>query len=360
MRVDPCLHDVGRRLQRARIQTFERLRHPPRRPRAPRSNRASASRSNRSMRRHCCASSAARRDRRAFSACRRQISASTLCVKRMEGQGSRSRQIDDRREEVADDRVEGPLVEHPFQLVPEGGRSVLRHRIRDTVDHVPRGVEIESRGAFGRVGAGNRPQVGADGAHPLALVGGLRGVGERQVGDLVARGEVPHHVPRAKLAALVERQQQPGVQPENIHPSTRLGGRLQRGLRHRGRGRHVRQRLDAAPIDERAIPQLEVDQAPDARRRRPPGPRCAAISRSTRGRVDDAALAAARIEQHVTRDIVPRAAHPHAERHGKAHLRPRRGSPGSMPFIASRSIHLVVPPRSFMSRGSAAANSTSL
>ena len=50
----------------------------------------------------------------------------------------------------------------------------------------------------------------------------------------------------------------------------------------------------------------------------------AAISRSTADRLDDAALTAARVEQHVARDGAPLAAHPDPERHRESHLLPRQ------------------------------------
>ena len=142
-----------RRAQRAGIEPRERVAvgvgHGEHAVEARRASRAS----KRSIRRHCCADRAARRPGCvAFSAWRRQISASTLCVKSTAGQGSAVGQVDRRNEEVADDQVEAPFVEQLDRRVARmRAERYFADRIRQRIDEVARGVGVEAQRALRRV-----------------------------------------------------------------------------------------------------------------------------------------------------------------------------------------------------------------
>src|SRR5438046_2559803 len=82
------------------------------------------------------------------------------------------------------------------------------------------------------------------------------------------------------------------------------------------------QRLYSFVVDERAVPELEVQEAPDSVAAF--GAALGVIAQQAidgRG-IDDAALARARVEEHVARDAVPAAARPLREGDRESHLRP--------------------------------------
>src|SRR3954451_22070231 len=83
----------------------------------------------------------------------------------------------------------------------------------------------------------------------------------------------------------------------------------------------MRKDLNALLVDERPIPEFEVEEAPQAIGAGSAAGRVVVKKRVDSGRIDDAALARSSIEQDVAQDGVPRAAGPHRERNRKAHLR---------------------------------------
>ena len=83
--------------------------------------------------------------------------------------------------------------------------------------------------------------------------------------------ELAHQVPRAQLAALVERQEQAGAEPEDAHGRSggpargcRRGDSAPRPGEGRDRGAEL---LHAVAVDPRAVPELEVEEAPERCRR---------------------------------------------------------------------------------------------
>src|SRR5688572_23561381 len=107
--------------------------------------------------------------------------------------------------------------------------------------------------------------------------------------------------------------------------SRRRGAGQRTRRRRRGcRRARLRQRLDAVAIDERPIPELEVEECPDGV--------AAATETCTMvveqlldgARIDDAALARPRVEQNLARDAVPAAANPGGEWHRESHLLARQ------------------------------------
>ena len=131
---------------------------------------------------------------------------------------------------------------------------------------------------------------------------------------------------------------------------------LRRGCRRR------RQRLHALAVDERAVPELEIEQRPD---------RVAAVARARRdGRRAARSTAAAlirprsRVRRSSSTSRATAFQWPRIqlrERHREAHLPARQDrARAARPRIASRRMRLVVKPRSFSRSGSRAANSTSM
>src|SRR3954470_6580138 len=70
------------------------------------------------------------------------------------------------------------------------------------------------------------------------------------------------------------------------------------------------QRLNPFLIDERAVPQLEVEQAPDAIAAFGAAGRVIGEQAVDRLRIENSPLARAAVEEHVARDAVPAAARP--------------------------------------------------
>src|SRR5262249_49351024 len=125
--------------------------------------------------------------------------------------------IDDGHEEVADDEIEMAASEVRAHACPERPRSIFRHGVGHRVEEMPRRIEIKTSRSLGRVIARYDGQFGADLAHAIEICRRRRPVDERQVRQIVMTREVLHHVPGAKLPALVEREQQVRVEPENLH-----------------------------------------------------------------------------------------------------------------------------------------------
>ena len=232
--LDAGLHDVHRARAGCRDRDARTSCRRPRTPRAPgRSARARAA-SKRSIRCHCCVIRYF--DDRVGRLLRVPPPDLRFDVVREEDRraGQPLRQVDDRRQEVADDRVE------------RAGREQLPRRARDRRRS---GTWRPRRGPDRR---GSRPRRRRSATCPWphrcaarsraasrpracrAIGLGLRRILEREIGDVVARGEVPHDVPRAQLAALVERQQQAGVEPEQLHadgPAASAAARCATGTR---------------------------------------------------------------------------------------------------------------------------------
>ena len=78
-------------------------------------------------------------------------------------------------------------------------------------------VGAEAPRSFFRVRARHGLDAGRHFVHPQDVGGGSIGLGKREIGDLVACGEMPHEVPRAQLSAFVEREEEIGFQPEDAH-----------------------------------------------------------------------------------------------------------------------------------------------
>ena len=192
-------------------------------PRPPGRRRTAAARCLRSASiRRCCApySHVAAIDRDRVSACRRQISASTLCVKSTAGHGSAGGRLTAGTRKSQTTRSNGCLRQQRLRAsLLIRARSVLADGVRQRVDEVRGGVDVEARAIPWRVRVrGTVTTRSATSRMPVEVCReSRRRLGERQIGDLVAPREVAHQVPRAQLAALVERQQQVRLQPENPH-----------------------------------------------------------------------------------------------------------------------------------------------
>jgi hypothetical protein len=135
------------------------------------------------------------------------------------GAGQPARQVHRREQEVAHDQVEPAGRGEPLEGARECTGPVLPDGVGQRIDQVERRVGVEPERALRRIGARDGLDVHRHLAHAVDVCRRLGRFRKPQVRDLVAPGEVPHQVPRAKLAALIERKQQVRFQPENSHGS---------------------------------------------------------------------------------------------------------------------------------------------
>ena len=125
----------------------------------------------------------------AVSACRRQISASTLCVKRTAGQGSwRGRFTTGGRKSQTTSVEAAGLRAAPRTRPAYVGERYFADRVRHRIDDVAGRVGVEAQRALGRIAcAGPSRSRWQTSRMPSGARSRLRRVGEREVGDLVAR-----------------------------------------------------------------------------------------------------------------------------------------------------------------------------
>ena len=133
------------------------------------------------------------------------------------GAGEPLRQVHGGKEKIADDQIERPFRDERLDALSERARAVLSDRVRQRIDQMHRGVAVEAQRPFGRLGARNRLHARRDVEHAGDVGRRRAGLREREVGDLVARRQMAHQMPRAELAALVKRQQQIRLQPQYPH-----------------------------------------------------------------------------------------------------------------------------------------------
>src|SRR5262252_7871103 len=88
------------------------------------------------------------------------------------------------------------------------------------------------------------------------------------------------------------------------------------------------ERLHALPVDERSVPELEVEEAPDAIAAIGGAGRMLAEQRLDGAWIGEAPFTGAPVEQDLGRDRVPCAAGPAGERHRKTHLRTPQNAVG--------------------------------
>src|SRR5215210_9454485 len=89
-----------------------------------------------------------------------------------------------------------------------------------------------------------------------------------------------------------------------------------------------RQRLHALAVDERAIPEFEIQQRPDRVATAAPAGAMIVEQPFDGCRVGDAALARAAVEEDVADHAIPGARRPAGERYRKAHFPPRENRLG--------------------------------
>jgi hypothetical protein len=126
-------------------------------------------------------------------------------------------QVDRGHQEVAHQPIEPAVLEERLERMAVGGRAVLGHGVGLRIHQVPGDAGVEAGAALRRVLPRHVDQLGTDLAHRRSMRGGFRVAGEGEIADLMPLRQVAHEVPGADLAALVERQQEIGVEPENAH-----------------------------------------------------------------------------------------------------------------------------------------------
>ena len=215
---------------------------------------------------------------------------------------------------------------------------------------------MKPRLPFGASRRGIVIELGAHLRHPGAVGRRRVRVGERQKGDVVPPREVAHQVPRTELAALVERQEQTGAEPEDLHVVQSVPARLPTGAGQRSRVRRPRRRtevLDAVAVDPGAVPEFEIEQAPEhvaalgacRLRGRRAAASTAAASKSPRSRARRSSSTSRTTPCQRGRATIARTALGNPFSGGAG------WTAGSRSFAASRSTRLVVKPESFHSAG---------
>ncbi len=140
-------------------------------------------------------------------------------VVREDDRGARElpRKVHGWNEEVADDQVEGLLLETRANRSGVRARAILRDRIRQRIRHARGRLQIEAERPLRHIGARDRDDRRCHATHTRDVGRVALGIRKGEVRDLMPPGEVAHQVPRPQLSAFIQRQQQVRLQPENAH-----------------------------------------------------------------------------------------------------------------------------------------------